>query len=56
MLEIQRSVTVKLKAIPIHESQKAMKRLKDHAEECIRAKARTAHTVMDKSKWTAEKK
>ncbi len=36
ILEIQKSVMVKLKVIPIHEWEKAMKRLKDHTEECIR--------------------
>ncbi len=34
--EIQKSVRVKLKAIPILEREKAMKWLKDGAKECIR--------------------
>ncbi len=35
--EIQKSVMVKLKKIPIHEWERAMKWLKDHAKEYIRA-------------------
>ncbi len=35
ILEIQKPVTVKLKAILIHEWEKAMKQLKDHAKECV---------------------
>ncbi len=37
ILEIQKFVTVKLKVITTREWEKAMKRLKDGAEECIRA-------------------
>ncbi len=37
ILEIQKSIVAKLKAIPIHEWEKAMKRLKGHAKESIHA-------------------
>ncbi len=35
--EIQKLVMVKLKEIPIHKGEKAMKWLKDRAKVCIRA-------------------
>ncbi len=37
ILEIQKSVMVKLKVIPIHEGEKAMNWLKNCVKECIRA-------------------
>ncbi len=37
VLEFQKSVMAKSKAIPIYEWEKEMKRLKDRTKECIRA-------------------
>ncbi len=37
IMKIQKSVTLKLKAIPIQEREKAMNRLKDCSKECIHA-------------------